>query len=173
MANNKRALIIVMDGLGVGELPDAVDYGDSGSNTLCNLAKAAKGLKIDNLCAMGIGLIDGVTGLKRAVNPSASYGRMKQASKGKDTTTGHWELTGTILDKPFATYPDGFPKEIMDEFSSLTGRGWLCGMPASGTVIIERLGKEHLLTGKPIVYTSADSVFQIAAHIDVIPVEEL
>jgi len=169
----RRALIIVMDGLGVGELPDAVDYGDSGSNTLSNLAKAAKGLKIDNLCAMGIGLIDGVTGLKRAANPGASYGRMKEASKGKDTTTGHWELTGVVLDKPFATYPAGFPKEIMEEFTSLTGRGWLWGMPASGTVIIERLGKEHLITGKPIVYTSADSVFQIAAHIDVIPVEEL
>src|SRR3989304_3040377 len=140
----RRALIIVMDGLGVGELPDAVDYGDSGSNTLSNLAKAAKGLKIDNLCAMGIGLIDGVTGLKRAANPSASYGRMKEASKGKDTTTGHWELTGVILDKPFATYPHGFPKEIMDEFASLTGPGWLWGMPAPRTVIKERLRHEKL-----------------------------
>ncbi|MFZ3073123.1 MAG: phosphopentomutase [Thermodesulfobacteriota bacterium] len=169
----KRALMIVLDGLGVGELPDASCYGDSGSNTLGNMAKAVGGFKIDNLCAMGLGLIDDVTGLKAVTGPIASYGRMREASKGKDTTTGHFELTGVILDKPFATYPHGFPKEIMDEFASRTGRGWLWGMPASGTVIIERLGKEHLLTGKPIVYTSADSVFQIAAHEEVIPIEEL
>ncbi|MBI5599062.1 MAG: phosphopentomutase [Deltaproteobacteria bacterium] len=169
----KRAVIMVIDSLGIGELPDAGLYSDEGSHTLDNVAKAAGPLKLGNLSALGLGLIEGVSSIKRVERPLASYGRMKEKSPGKDTTTGHWEMAGVALTRPFSTFPDGFPPEILDGFRRLTGRGCLWGKPASGTEIIERLGKEHLETGSPIVYTSADSVFQIAAHEEVMPVEEL
>ncbi|MBI5826765.1 MAG: phosphopentomutase [Deltaproteobacteria bacterium] len=169
----KRAIILVLDGFGVGELPDAVTYGDGGSDTLDNTARFAGGLDIPNLASLGLGLIEGVERVERVLNPIASFGRMREASPGKDTATGHWEMSGVVLDKMFATYPEGFPPEMLKRFEKDTGYGCLGGRPASGTRIIEELGEEHLRTGKLIVYTSADSVFQIAAHEDVIPIEEL
>jgi len=169
----KRAIIIVIDGLGVGALPDADEYNDVGSHTLDNTARAVGGLTIPTLEALGLGLVDGVKAVKKVSSPCGAYGRMNEASPGKDTLTGHWEMMGIILDKPFPTFPEGFPAEMLDEFTRVTNRGWLYGKPASGTEIIERLGPEHLATGRLIVYTSADSVFQIAAHEDVISLEEL
>lgn len=169
----KRAVIIVLDGFGVGELPDAKEYGDEGSDTLDNMVKAVGDVDIPNLTSFGLGLIDGVTAVKKVKDPLASYGRMKEESKGKDTATGHWEMSGIILTEPFPTYPEGFPPEIMDRFTKETGYGWLCAKPASGTEVIDRFGEEHMKTGKLIVYTSADSVFQIAAHEDLVPIEEL
>ncbi|MBI5561212.1 MAG: phosphopentomutase [Deltaproteobacteria bacterium] len=169
----KRVVLIVIDSLGIGELPDAHLYKDEGSHTIDNTAKAVGGLELKNLSSMGLGLIEGVNSVKRVKNPLASYGRMMEVSPGKDTTTGHWELSGVIIRRPFATFPEGFPAEIMEAFRVKTGREGLWGKPASGTEIIERLGEEHIRTRKPIVYTSADSVFQIAAHEDVMPVEEL
>ena len=174
MKGQKRAVVIVIDSLGIGELPDAHLYKDEGSHTLDNTVKASAGLvKLRNLSSLGLGLIEGVNSVKKVKKPQACYGRMKEASPGKDTTTGHWEMFGIILKNPFATFPGGFPGKIKDEFRRKTGYGWLWGKPASGTEIIERLGKEHIRTKNPIVYTSADSVFQIAAHEDVMPVEEL
>ncbi len=168
-----RAVIIVFDGLGVGELPDASKYHDEGSDTLDNVSRAVGGLKVPNLAKMGLGLIDGVLEVERAENPIASYCRMKEASPGKDTQTGHWEMSGVILEKPFPTFPEGFPAEILERFSVETGWGCLGGKPASGTGIIDEFGEEHLRTKKLIVYTSADSVFQIAAHEDIVPIDEL
>ncbi len=173
MKNRKRAVVIVIDSLGIGALPDASLYGDEGSHTLDNTSRAVGGLRLENLASMGLGLIEGVETVGGVKGPVASYGRMKEASAGKDTTTGHWEMAGVVVRRPFATYPEGFPPEIMDRFVKRTGYGFLWAKPASGTEIIQRLGAEHIETGKPIVYTSADSVFQIAAHEDVIPVEEL
>lgn len=173
MSGIKRVVIIVFDGLGVGELADAGSYGDKGSNTLVNLSKAVGGLDIENLSSFGLGLIEGVTHVKRSANPIASYGRMREASPGKDTATGHWEMCGVTLERPFPTFPNGFPKEMMERFVQETGYGWLGGTPASGTGILDELGEEHLSTGRLIVYTSADSVFQIAAHEDAVPIEEL
>ncbi len=169
----KRAVIIVIDSLGIGALPDAGAYGDSGSHTLDNTARAAGPLLIPNLAGMGLGHIEGVSSIERVPNPRASFGRMMEVSAGKDTSTGHWELAGVVTKRPFATFPQGFPPEIMERFEKETGYGWLWAKPASGTEIIKRLGEEHIRTGRPIIYTSADSVFQIAAHEDVIPVEEL
>lgn len=169
----KRAVIIVIDGLGVGALPDAEVYGDIGAHTLDNTALAVGGLKIPHLVELGLGLIEGVREVKKSPAPSASFGRMAEASPGKDSITGHWEMTGIILDKPFPTFPAGFPTEMLDEFTEVTGRGWLWGKTASGTEIIERLGAEHLATGRLLVYTSADSVFQIAAHEDVLAIDKL
>ncbi len=169
----KRVVIIVFDGLGCGELPDADDYGDKGSNTLVNLSKAVGGLDIENLSSFGLGLIEGVEHVKKTAHPLASYGRMREVSPGKDTATGHWEMCGVTLSKPFPTFPEGFPPEMMERFERETGYGWLGGRPASGTGIIDELGEEHLLTGRLIVYTSADSVFQIAAHEELVPIEEL
>jgi len=169
----KRAVIIVIDGLGVGALPDAGEYGDIGSHTLDNTAKAAGGLKVPNLAGLGLGLIEGVSKVEKPPSPTASFGRMAEASPGKDSVTGHWEMAGIILDRPFPTFPNGFPQDMLDEFTRATGRGWLWGKAASGTEIIERLGAEHLATGRLIVYTSADSVFQIAAHGDVLDIDEL
>lgn len=166
-----RAIVIVLDSVGVGELPDAHVYGDQGSNTLGNVAKTVP-LDIPTLESLGIGrLFD--TGRKSHEQPRGAYGRMAERSAGKDSVTGHWEIAGLVLDRPFPTFPDGFPREVIDEFERRIGRGSLANTVASGTVIIEQLGDEHLRTGKPIVYTSADSVFQIAAHEDVVPVEEL
>jgi len=168
-----RAIVVVLDSVGVGALPDASAYGDEGSNTLGNTAAAAGGLLMPNLEAMGLGNITRVTGVPSVAAPKASWGRCAERSAGKDTTTGHWEMVGMVLDRAFPTYPDGFPAEVMDAFTRETGLGWLGNYPASGTAIIQELGAEHVATGKPIVYTSADSVFQIAAHEDVIPIEEL
>lgn len=171
--NFKRVVIIVFDGLGIGELPDAAKFGDEGSDTLDNTVRAVGGIDIPNLTRLGLGLIEGVEEVAKTSSPAGSYGRMLEVSPGKDTATGHWEMSGIILDKAFPTFPEGFPREIMDKYTEATGRGYLGNYPASGTEIIEELGSEHMKTGKPIVYTSADSVFQIAAHEDVIPVKEL
>ena len=168
-----RIVLLVLDSVGIGELPDARDYHDEGSNTLSHVIKAVSGLDLPNLEALGIGLIEGVEGLKKIRRPKGSFGRMLEASKGKDTETGHWEMAGLILEKPLPTYPHGFPKEIMESFKKETGLDYLGNKAASGTEIIKELGEEHIKTGKPIVYTSADSVFQIAAHEEIIPIERL
>jgi phosphopentomutase len=168
-----RAIVLVLDSVGAGALPDAAEYGDEGSNTLRNTAAAVGGLHMPNLGAMGLGNITGILGVPAVADPVASWGRNAEASAGKDTTTGHWEMMGLHLTRAFPTYPDGFPAEVMEAFERETGLGWLGNYPASGTVIIQDLGDEHVATGKPIVYTSADSVFQIAAHEGVIPIERL
>lgn len=168
-----RIILLILDSLGIGELPDAKEYKDEGSNTLGNIIKALGGIALPNLEAMGLGLIQGVEGLQKPKKPIASYGRMTEASKGKDTAAGHWEIAGVIIDKPLPTYPNGFPEEIMDRFVKETGLGYLGNKAASGTEIIMELGEEHIKTGKPIIYTSADSVLQIAAHEDVISVDRL
>lgn len=168
----KRAIIIVLDAVGIGELPDADKYGDKGSNTLMHVKEALPALNLKNMCNLGLGLIDGDNVYEKVNNPKGIYGKMAEHSAGKDTTTGHWELSGIWIDKPFPTYPKGFPKEIIEEFESKIGRKVLGNCVASGTVIIQELGNEHMKTGYPIVYTSADSVFQIACHEDIIPIEK-
>ena len=173
MKNINRAIIIVLDSVGIGELPDAEEYGDVGADTLGNMAEKIGGLNLPNLAKLGLGKIKEIKGLNSNLKAEGSYGKMAEASVGKDTTTGHWELAGLISENPFPTYPNGFPDEVIDEFEKQIGREVLGNKPASGTVIIEELIDEHLKTKSPIVYTSADSVFQIAAHEEVIPVEEL
>ncbi|TLM77514.1 MAG: phosphopentomutase [Actinobacteria bacterium] len=174
MPRAPRAVVVVLDSVGCGALPDAGDYGDEGSNTLGNTARAAGGLAMPNLGAMGLGRVTEVAGVPPAEAPTASWGRCGELSAGKDTTTGHWEMMGLHLARAFPTYPDGFPPEVLDAFVRESGvPGWLGNRPASGTAIIQDLGDEHVATGKVIVYTSADSVFQIAAHEDVVPVERL
>ncbi|MEW6446569.1 MAG: phosphopentomutase [Bacillota bacterium] len=168
-----RVVIVVLDGTGIGALPDAARYGDEGSNTLGNLAEAVGGLDLPNLENLGLGNIGRIRGVPPVARPAAAWGKMAERSPGKDTTTGHWELAGVILDRPFPVYPHGFPPEVILSFEERTGRRVLGNKPASGTAIIEELGPDHLRTGFPIVYTSADSVFQIAAHEEIIPVEEL
>ncbi|MEJ2314093.1 MAG: phosphopentomutase, partial [Nitrospirota bacterium] len=168
-----RAIIIVLDGVGVGAMPDASRFGDSGSHTLGNLSRAAGGLNLPALGRLGLGNIADIQGVSKTAVPWASWGRMAGVSAGKDTITGHWEMAGITSRRPFPTYPEGFPPEIIEEFERRTGRKALWNRPASGTEIIERLGDEHMRTGNPIVYTSADSVFQIAAHEEVIPPAEL
>jgi len=163
----------VLDSLGVGELPDAPLYGDAGSNTLANIGKAAGGLNLPLLQSFGLGCLTAVEGVPCPERPLAAFGKMAERSPGKDTTTGHWEMMGIILDKPFPLFPDGFPPAITEPFERLTGRRILGNTRASGTEIIDRLGEEHLRTGRPIVYTSADSVFQIAAHEEVVPLTAL
>ncbi|MEG1256362.1 phosphopentomutase [Clostridium sp.] len=170
---DRKVVLVVLDSVGIGELPDAKLYGDEGSNTLGNIAKNVKGFSIPNLEALGIGAIDGAVNLIKCENPEGVYGRCSELSKGKDTITGHWEMAGVILEKPLNTYPDGFPKHIMDEFEEKIGRKTIGNVVASGTSIIEELGEEHVKTGYPIIYTSADSVFQIAANEDIIPLDEL
>lgn len=167
-----RVVWIVLDSVGIGEMPDADEYGDKGSDTLGNIARRVK-LSLPNLRALGLGNIRPIEGLQAVAEPSGSFGRCALASPGKDTTTGHWEMVGIHLQKPFPLYPNGFPPEVMDEFERRTGRKALGNVPASGTEIIKELGAEHVRTGSPIVYTSADSVFQIAAHEEVIPLWEL
>jgi len=169
----ERIAVIVIDGVGAGESPDASEYGDSGSNTLSNTARVLGGLDLPNMGEMGIGNITPMEGVPPREKTWGAYGKCQEISKGKDSVTGHWELMGVEVKKPFPTYPNGFPKEILDEFKQLTGLDVLGNKPASGTEIIKELGEEHVRTGKPIVYTSADSVFQIAAHEDVIPIDEL
>lgn len=169
----KRIFIIVLDGFGVGALPDAKDYGDEGANTLLHIAETAGGLSLPNFESLGLGNLGEFRGLAKRENCIGSYGRMTEQSKGKDSISGHWEIAGLRLDKPFPVYPRGFPPELMDEFKARTGREALGNVAASGTEIIDRLGEAHMKTGQPIVYTSVDSVFQIAAHVDVIPLPEL
>lgn len=169
----KRVILIVLDSVGIGELPDAALYGDEGSDTLGNIARKLGGLRLPNMSALGLGDIEGVDQIEKVSLPNGAYGRCMEVSPGKDTTTGHWEIAGIQLDKAFPTYPDGFPEDVVKEFESLIGTRILANRPASGTAIIQELGDEHVKTGYPIVYTSADSVFQIAAHEDVIPLEKL
>jgi len=169
----KKAVTIVLDGVGIGELPDASLYGDSGASSLVNTARTVGGLNLPLLGRLGLGNIDSIEGVPPESRPEASWGRMAEVSAGKDSVSGHWELMGCPLEIPFPTYKDGFPPELIEDFERAIGRKVLGNKPASGTVIIEELGEEHLRTGSPIVYTSADSVFQIAAHEDVIPVDEL
>ncbi|HKP14478.1 MAG TPA: phosphopentomutase [Gemmatimonadaceae bacterium] len=169
----RRAIILVLDGVGVGAAPDAADYGDAGSDTLGNLARARGGISLPNLAAVGLGNIAPIDGVAPATAPQGAWGKMCPASAGKDSTTGHWEIAGLHLTRPFPTYPDGFPQDLLDDFSRATGRGVIGNVAASGTEIIARLGAEHESTGKLIVYTSADSVFQVAAHEQVVPLEEL
>jgi len=168
----QRVIWIVLDSVGIGEMPDAAQYGDVGSDTLGNIARL-RGLRLPNLARMGLGNIKPLTGIDPAATPTAAYGKCRLASPGKDTTTGHWEMAGIHLAKPFPLYPHGFPPEILGQFEGRTGRGWLGNKAASGTEIIQELGAEHMRTGSPIVYTSADSVFQVAAHEEVIPLWEL
>jgi len=168
-----RVILIILDSVGIGELPDADVYNDKGSNTLVNTAKAVGGLKLPNLVKLGLGNIDRIKGVREYKDCLASYGKMAEKSPGKDSTIGHWEIAGIISDKPFPTYPQGFPDEVILLFQRTIGRKVLGNKPASGTVIIEELGKEHIETGYPIVYTSADSVFQIAAHEKIIPLPKL
>ncbi len=171
----KRVILIVIDSMGCGAMPDCKDYGDIPEcNTLVNVANAVKGLKVPNFTRFGLGNLMNICGVDKNDNPIAQYGIMKETSKGKDTTTGHWEMMGLILDNPFKVYPDGFPKAIIDEFISKTNCGGiLANYPASGTKVIEDLHSEHEKTKFPIIYTSADSVFQIAVDIDIIPIETL
>jgi phosphopentomutase len=168
-----RACVIVLDAVGAGELPDAAQYGDEGSNTLGNVATAVGGLDLPSLEALGLGNIEPLEGCPPQPGAPAVAGRLFERSKGKDTTTGHWEHMGIVTAQPFPTYPHGFPHDVIDPFMHKTGRGVLGNKAASGTEIIQELGEEHQRTGKWIVYTSADSVFQIAAHEDTIPLEEL
>ncbi len=172
MTQVKQIVLIVLDSVGVGALPDAAEYGDAGANTLVHIAEKLGGLQLPNLAQLGLGKIEKIPGVP-AVKARGCYGKMRELSKGKDTTTGHWELAGIVLEEPFRTYPEGFPDEVIKAFEKEIGIGILGNIPASGTQIIQDLGKEHMNTGKPIVYTSADSVFQIAAHEEVIPVDRL
>jgi phosphopentomutase len=167
----ERIFIVVLDGVGAGELPDADQYGDLGSSTWQNTARAVGGLNLPNLARIGLGNIQPIEGVPPGNPPRGYFGRMREKSPGKDSVTGHWEMMGVVLDKPFPTYPHGFPPEVMRPFEEAIGTKTLGNIPASGTEIIKQLGEEHLRTGYPIVYTSADSVFQIAAHEGVIPIE--
>ncbi len=168
-----RACVIVLDAVGAGALPDAADYGDDGSDTLGNVARAVGGLDLPNLEALGLGNVEPLEGCPPQPGAPAVAGRLLERSKGKDTTTGHWELMGVVTPQPMPTYPHGFPHDVIDPFMHRTGRGVLGNKAASGTEIIQELGEEHQRTGKWIVYTSADSVFQVAAHEETIPLEEL
>jgi phosphopentomutase len=168
-----RAVVIVLDGVGVGHAPDAAAYGDAGANCLTNTANAVGTLKLPTMGGMGIGNVTPIAGTPPTAHAIGAYGRLDEAAAGKDSTTGHWELMGVTLHKPLPTYPHGFPPDLVARFEAAIGRGTLGNKPASGTVIIAELGEEHMRTGKPILYTSADSVFQLAAHEEVIPLEEL
>ena len=168
----KRIFLIVLDSFGVGALPDSEAFGDVGVNTLAACATSSQ-LQIPTMIAAGLGLIDGVSCLPKPAAPTGAYGRLAEASMGKDTTIGHWEIAGVVSPKPMPTYPNGFPEEVLAPFRAATGRGILCNQPISGTKAIELYGDEHVRTGDLIVYTSADSVFQIAAHEEVVPLEEL
>ncbi|MDO9545767.1 MAG: phosphopentomutase [Pelolinea sp.] len=169
----KRIAVIVLDGVGAGELPDAKEYGDVGSNTLSNTAGVLGGLNLPNMGEIGLGNITPIVGVPPREITKGAYGKCLEISKGKDSVTGHWELMGVEVKKPFPTYPNGFPPDVLEQFTKLTGYGVLGNKPASGTEIIKELGEEHMRTGKLIVYTSADSVFQIAANEEIIPIDEL
>jgi phosphopentomutase len=169
----RRVILIILDSVGVGALPDAAAYGDEGSNTLGNTARAVGGLRLPHLGGLGLGRIIPVLGVPPAARPEGAYGRMAEASKGKDTTVGHWEIAGLVSPRPLPTYPHGFPEDLVREFERRIGRPVLGNYAASGTVILDELGEEHLRTGRPILYTSADSVFQVAAHEEVVPLADL
>jgi phosphopentomutase len=168
-----RILCIVLDGVGVGEAPDSARYGDAGSNSVGNTSRAVGGLRMPNLGRMGLGNLCDISGVPPVADAGAHHGIMQPRGAGKDSTTGHWELMGCVLDEPMPVYPGGFPGPVIDEFRRATGRGVLGNKPASGTEVIKELGERHVETGDLIVYTSQDSVFQIAAHEEIIPVEEL
>ena len=168
----KRIFLIVLDSFGIGAMPDAPAFGDVGVNTLASCAGSSQ-LHIPNLIAAGLGSVDGVSCLPKTDKPLGAVARLTEASQGKDTTIGHWEIAGVVSPRPLPTYPEGFPQEVLDAFTQATGRGCLCNKPYSGTEVIRDYGKEHMETGKWIVYTSADSVFQVAAHEEVVPLEEL
>ncbi|MEG2812301.1 MAG: phosphopentomutase, partial [Clostridium sp.] len=168
-----RVIIMVLDSVGIGSLPDAKEYGDEGCNTVGHISAHLGGLNIPNLESLGFGNIDGIKGVNRVNSPKGSFGKLMEQSKGKDTTTGHFEIAGSIVKESFPTYPNGFDKEIIDEFEKLTGYRVVGNKVASGTDIIAELGKHHVETGDLIVYTSADSVFQIAAHEEVVPLDKL
>ncbi len=168
-----RVIWLIIDSVGIGALPDSKDFGDIGVNTLGNIVKSYKDIKIPNLLKLGIGNIDGVDFLEKENLPIGSYGRCSEISKGKDTTTGHWEMTGVLVETPFKTFENGFPKDIIDEFERRTKRKVVGNKPASGTAILDEYGEHQMKTGDVIVYTSADSVFQIAAHEEIIPLDEL
>ncbi len=168
----KRIFLIVLDSFGIGAMPDSESFGDIGVNTLRSCAKSEH-LHIPNLIAAGLGNIDGVSCLPKAPAPTGAFARLQETSMGKDTTIGHWEIAGLVSPEPLPTYPEGFPQEVLEAFSQATGRGVLCNLPYSGTDVIRDYGQAHLDTGKWIVYTSADSVFQIAAHEELVPLEEL
>lgn len=173
MTKFKKMHVIVMDSVGIGEAPDAKSFGDEGSHTLGHIAEHMDGMHIPNLTKMGLGNIAPLHKVDMVEAPTAFYGKMQEASVGKDTMTGHWEMMGLNIDKPFKVYPEGFPQSLLDELERRTGRKILCNLPYSGTKVIEDYGKEHMATGALIVYTSADPVMQIAAHEDIIPLEEL
>jgi phosphopentomutase len=169
----RRAIILVLDGVGAGEAPDASDYGDTGSNTLGHVARAVGGLNLPALAQAGLGNVISLDGMPPAPDARSAWGTMQPASAGKDSTTGHWEIAGVHLEKPFPTYPRGFPPDVVAEFTRLTGRGVMGNVVGSGTAVLDTFGPEHMNTGNWILYTSADSVFQIAAHEGIIPLEEL
>ncbi len=168
----RRVFLIVLDSFGIGAAPDAAAFGDSGANTLRGVNGTGI-LSLPNMAALGLGCIDGVSDIEKTENPLAKYARLQERSMGKDTTTGHWEMGGIISSAPMPTFPNGFPRELLDKFEAAVGRGTLCNLPYSGTDVIRDYGEEHINTGKLIVYTSADSVFQIAAHEEIVPVDEL
>ncbi|WP_085508757.1 phosphopentomutase [Thalassobacillus devorans] len=169
----KRVFLIVMDSVGIGEAPDAAKFNDEGANTLGHIAEHMDGLNMPNMGELGLSNIRNIKGIEEADKPKAHYTTMQEASNGKDTMTGHWEIMGLYIDKPFRTFPDGFPDELLQELVQRTGRKIIGNKPASGTEILKELGEEHMKTGALIVYTSADSVLQVAAHEDVVPLEEL
>ena len=168
----KRIFLIVLDSFGIGAMKDSESFGDVGVNTLASCATSEK-LHIPNMIAAGLGNIDGVSCLPKAAAPIGAFARLKEASMGKDTTIGHWEIAGIVSPEPLPTYPNGFPEEVLEPFRAVTGRGVLANAPWSGTAVLDEFGEEHMKTGDLIVYTSADSVFQIAAHEDIVPPEKL
>jgi len=169
----KRAILLVLDSVGIGAAEDSCMYGDEACNTLKHTAEAMGGLRLPHMQALGLGCLEELPGVDPASQPQGAYGKLVERSKGKDTTTGHWEMMGIVLEQPFPTYPHGFPQDVIQELEKRIGRGTLGNVVASGTEIIAQLGQQHLETGFPIVYTSVDSVFQMAAHEEIIPVEEL
>ena len=173
MEKLERVTVIVLDSVGIGELPDAAEFGDAGSNTLGHIAEASNGIALPNMEKLGLGNLTDIKGVPKTSSPQGAYGKANEVSKGKDTTTGHWEIGGVILEKPFPTYPNGFPKVVLDEIEKRTGRKILCNMPYSGTDVLDDFGDEQLETGAWILYTSADPVLQIAAHEEKIPLKEL
>jgi phosphopentomutase len=168
-----RVAVVILDGVGVGALPDAADFGDEGSNSVGNTARVVGGLALPHMGQLGLGNLTDIVGVPPVSETLGAYGRLGEKSSGKDSTVGHWELTGVVSPRPLPTYPDGFPQELIEEYERLIGRKTLGNKVISGTVIIDELGEEHIRTGSPIVYTSADSVFQVAAHEEIIPLDEL
>jgi phosphopentomutase len=173
LAEVRAIVLIVLDSAGVGGAPDAAEYGDAGSATLPNIARAVGGLSMPHMGRLGLGRVAAIAGIPPAAETAGAFGLMTERSPGKDTTTGHWEISGVILERAFPLYPEGFPPEVIEVFEAAIGTGTLGNYPESGTEILRKLGEEHIRTGKPIVYTSGDSVFQIAAHVDVMPLERL